>query len=145
MMMRRLTHLGGARVSVGAGLLLVVGGERRLGLAALLANAMSHAAVQILKRTLARPRPSDAYGRPLALIELPDPFSFPSGHAAAATAVATTVALHVPLLAPVLLPLAAAVAVSRVKLRVHDLADVLAGAGLGLTGAIIATLLVQRS
>ena len=93
----------------------------------------------------ARPRPSDAYGRPLALIELPDPFSFPSGHTAAATAVATTVALHVPLLTPVLLPLAAAVAVSRVKLRVHDVADVLAGAGLGLTGAIIATLLVQRS
>lgn len=114
-------------------------------MAALLANAPSHVAVQILKRTVARPRPCDPCGRPLALVDLPDPFSFPSGHAAAASAVAATVALHTPLLAPVLLPLAAAVAASRVTLRVHHRSDVVAGAGLGLTGAIIATLLVRGS
>ncbi len=141
-MMRRLTHLGGAPVSIGTGAALVAGGAHRLGGAVLLANALSHVAVQILKRTVARPRPCDASGRPLALVELPDPFSFPSGHAAAATAVAATVALHTPLLAPVLLPLAALVAASRVTLRMHRVSDVVAGAALGLAGALAAAVLL---
>ncbi len=82
-MMRRLTHLGGARVTIGIGLGLVAlgGDERRVGLVALLANAISHVAVQVLKRTVARPRPCDPSGASLALIELPDPFSFPSATA----------------------------------------------------------------
>jgi len=88
--MRWLTHLGGARVSIGIGLGLVAIGEQMLGLAALFALTTSHLAVQMLKRAVARPRPCDANGRPLALIDLPDPFSFPSGHAAAATAVSST-------------------------------------------------------
>lgn len=141
-MMRRLTHLGGAPVSIGIGTALVAGGAHRLGVAVLLANALSHVAVQILKRAVARPRPCDASGRPLALVALPDPFSFPSGHAAAATAVAATVALHAPLLAPVLLPLAALVAASRVTLRMHHVSDVVAGAALGLAGALAAAVLL---
>jgi undecaprenyl-diphosphatase len=139
---RALTHLGGARVSVGAGLALVAAGERRLGLATLVANASSHLAVQVLKRTVARARPCDATGRPLALVDLPDPFSFPSGHAAAAAAVAATISLHVPVLAPALLPLAALVAATRVTLRVHHVSDVVAGAVLGLAGAVLATVLL---
>jgi undecaprenyl-diphosphatase len=140
--MRWLTHLGGARVSIGIGLGLVAIGEQMLGLAALFALTTSHLAVQVLKRAVARPRPCDANGRPLALIDLPDPFSFPSGHAAAATAVSGTVAIAHPLLAPVLLPLAAVIAVSRVRLRVHHTADVIAGAFLGLAGAIGAAVLI---
>jgi undecaprenyl-diphosphatase len=140
--MRWLTHLGGARVTIGAGLALIAAGEQRLGIAALLANAVSHAAVQVLKRAVARPRPCDAAGHPLALVELPDPFSFPSGHAAAATAVTTTVCLYQPLLAPALVPLATLVAVSRVRLRVHHASDVFAGAALGLLAAVGATLLM---
>ena len=141
-MIQRLTHLGGARVSIGAGLALIAAGERHLGATTLLANALSHVAVQVLKRAVARPRPCDPFGRPLALVELPDPFSFPSGHAAAATAVAATVSLQVPRLAPLLLPLAVLVAVSRVRLRVHHASDVLAGVALGLAGALAATLLL---
>jgi undecaprenyl-diphosphatase len=140
---RRLTHLGGARVTLGIGVLLVASGQRRLGYATLAANVLSHLAVQVLKRTVARPRPCDASGRPLALVDLPDPFSFPSGHAAAATAVAGTIALHSPLLTPVLLPLVAVVAASRVLLRVHHISDVVAGAGLGLAGALAATVLLN--
>jgi len=139
--MRWLTHLGGARTTVGAGLALLAV-DRRLGLAALLANAVSHAAVQVLKRVVARPRPCDAGGRPLALVELPDPFSFPSGHAAASAAVAVTLVLAHFWLAPLLLPLAGLVAVSRVKLRVHHASDVLAGAALGVAGAIAAAALL---
>ncbi|HEV8303366.1 MAG TPA: phosphatase PAP2 family protein [Gemmatimonadales bacterium] len=133
--MRWITHLGGARATIGAALGLVAMGQRQLGLAALVANALSHIAVQVLKRAVARPRPCDANGRPLALVDLPDPFSFPSGHAAAATAVGTAIALAHPLLAPLLLPLAAAVAASRVTLRVHHVGDVVAGAALGVAGA----------
>jgi undecaprenyl-diphosphatase len=140
--MRWLTHLGGARVTIGIGLGLIAFGEQLLGLAILFALTTSHVAVQGLKRAVARPRPCDPHGRPLALIDLPDPFSFPSGHAAAVTAVSGTMAIAHPLLAPLLLPLAALVAASRVRLRVHHLGDVLAGIALGLAGAIGAAALI---
>lgn len=140
--MRWITHLGGARVTIGAGLLLLAAGERALGLAVLIALSLSHIAVQVLKRAVARPRPCDANGHPLALVELPDPFSFPSGHAAAATAVAAAITLAHPLAGPVLLPLAALVAYSRVALRVHHVGDVLAGAALGAAGVAAASALL---
>lgn len=140
--MRWLTHLGSARVTIGTGLALIAVGERQLGLAVLIALSLSHVAVQVLKRAVARPRPCDANGRPLALVELPDPFSFPSGHAAAATAVAGAVSIAHPLLAPALIPLAALIAYSRVALRVHHLGDVIAGAVLGAAGVAAAGVLL---
>ena len=143
--MRWLTHLRGARATLGVGVALLPfgGATARLGLAVLVANALSHAAVQVLKRTVVRARPCDPGGHPLAVVDLPDPFSFPSGHAAAATAVAATVTLVDPVLGPVVLPLAALVAYSRVHLRVHHVSDVLAGAALGLAGAMVASRLLR--
>ncbi len=140
--MRRITHLGGARATLGLGFALLAW-DRRLGAGALLANAGSHVVVQLLKRAVARPRPCDASGAPLALVDLPDRHSFPSGHAAAATAVAASVAILHPLAAPLVLPAAALVAYSRVALRVHHVSDVLAGAALGLGGAIAAGYLLR--
>ncbi len=140
--MRWLTHLGGASVTIGTGLGAIALGERRLGLAVLIALTLSHVAVQILKRTVARPRPCDANGRPLALVDLPDPFSFPSGHAAAATAVAGAITAAHPMAAPALIPLAALVAYSRVALRVHHVGDVLAGVALGAAGVAAASALL---
>jgi undecaprenyl-diphosphatase len=136
---RQLTHLGGARVTIGVPLVFVVlgAGERRLGLAMLVANAASHLAVQVLKRLVQRPRPCDAAGHPLALVPLPDPFSFPSGHAAAATALAVTLVLAYGWVALPALLLAGGVAGTRVTLRVHHLGDVLAGVCLGVAGAIL--------
>ena len=142
--MRWLTHLGGARVTIGIGLLLVAAGEQLLGFAALFALTTSHLAVQILKRAVARARPCDANGRLLALIDLPDPYSFPSGHAAAGSAMGGTIALAHPLLAPVLLPLAAVIALSRVRLRVHHVGDVIVGMVLGLAGAVGAAALILQ-
>lgn len=138
--MRRLTHLGGARATVGAGLVLyLLGGDAgRVGLAALLANALSHGAVQVLKRVVARRRPCDANGVALALVEAPDPFSFPSGHAAAAFAVAVPVAVTWTWAAPLALGLALLVAWSRVALRVHWPGDVVAGTAIGVGGATVA-------
>ncbi|HEX4627814.1 MAG TPA: phosphatase PAP2 family protein [Gemmatimonadales bacterium] len=141
--MRWLTHIGGARITLGIGVVLVAFGEPRLGLAALIANAGSHVLVQVLKRAVARARPCDIGGRPLALVDLPDPHSFPSGHAAAATAVAVTIALAHPGIAPLALPLAGMVGYSRVALRVHHVTDVLAGVVLGLGGAIAASHLLR--
>ncbi len=140
--MRRLTHLGDAWATTGAALVVAAIGEPGLGAAMLVANALSHIPVQLLKRLVARPRPSDAFGRPLALVPLPDPFSFPSGHAAATTAVATTLVMAHPATAPIALPLAALVSYSRVALRVHHAGDVLAGIGLGLAGALAARVLL---
>jgi undecaprenyl-diphosphatase len=141
-MMRRLTHLGGARATLGAGLVLLVADDARVGTAVLLANAASHLVVQALKRLVGRARPCDTAGTSLALVDLPDPFSFPSGHSAAVTAVAATLALAHPPAGLVALPIAVAVCASRVQLRVHHVSDVLAGALLGLGGAILATRLV---
>jgi undecaprenyl-diphosphatase len=139
-MMRNLTHLGGARATILAALLLTAaGGEARdVGLAALVGNALSHAAVQILKRTVRRPRPCDAWGVPLALVDLPDPFSFPSGHSAAAFAVAVPVAFTWAWVAPLALGLATLIAYSRFALKVHHASDVWAGVALGVAGAAIA-------
>jgi undecaprenyl-diphosphatase len=144
-MMKLVTHLGGARATILPGLiLLALGGyERSVGMAMLFANLISHLPVQLLKRLVARPRPADADGRPLALVALPDPFSFPSGHAAAATAVGVTTSLAYPWLAPLVLALAAAVPMSRVLLRVHHAADVVVGVALGFMGALVATHLLM--
>jgi undecaprenyl-diphosphatase len=140
-MMRWLTHLGGARATLAAGMALLPfgGATSRLGLTVLLANVLSHAGVQVLKRTVVRARPCDIHGHPLALVGLPDPFSFPSGHTAAATAVAASLAIAEPALAPFVVPLAVLIGYSRVRLRVHYVSDVLAGAVLGVAGAIVAT------
>ena len=138
-MMRYLTHLGGTTATLLAGLvLLLIPTLRDVGAAVLIANASSNLVVQVLKRWVARPRPCDTSGRPLALVPLPDPFSFPSGHAAASTAVAVTLSLAVPSLAGILLPLAVLVGASRVTLKVHHVGDVVAGAALGLLGALLA-------
>jgi undecaprenyl-diphosphatase len=139
---RWITHVGGARATIGTGLLLVAAGEKQLGLAVLVALTLSHVAVQVLKRAVARPRPCDANGHPLALIDLPDPYSFPSGHAAAVSAIATTVTLSQPVLALLVVPLAVVVSASRVALRVHHVSDVVAGVALGVAGGIAGTALL---
>ena len=141
-MMRRLTHLGDASTTIGVAVVVLAAGQTRLGTAMLLANLLSHLPVQLLKRVVARPRPSDAFGQPLALVPLPDQFSFPSGHAAAATAVATTTAIAHPWTVAIVLPLAVLVSYSRVALRVHHATDVLAGVMLGLGGAVAAATLL---
>ena len=81
---------------------------------------------------------------PAIRLSLPDPYSFPPGHAAAASAMGGTIALAHPLLAPVLLPLAAVIALSRVRLRVHHVGDVIVGMVLGLAGAVGAAALILQ-
>ena len=134
---RWITHLGGVRSTFVIAALILIFGERKLGLAVTTALLIATVLVQVLKRAFGRPRPRDEAGNILARIKLPDPFSFPSGHTAAATAIATTVCLYRPVLTPFLIPLAALVGASRVILRVHFKGDVLAGATIGLLAAFL--------
>ena len=86
---RLATHLGGARFTLGVSLApLAIGGTWRVGATRALATlVLSHLAVQVVKRSVGRPRPSRGTSCDVLIAE-PDRFSFPSGHAAAAMSVA---------------------------------------------------------
>jgi undecaprenyl-diphosphatase len=139
--MHAVTHLGDAASSIGVTLLLMTGivpGLREAGFRAAFALASSHLVVQMLKRTISRARPRMPEGF-AALVQPPDRFSFPSGHAASSLSVALALAAVLPgAVAGALLGLAALVGMSRCYLGVHYPGDVIAGwtlAALGMAGA----------
>ena len=139
--MRGVTHLGDAAVTVTFTLALVLGavpGGAAAGRRAAFALVLSHLAVQLLKRTVSRRRPEMPTGV-VALAQPPDRFSFPSGHAAAALSVALGLASVLPVAAAgLVLIMALFVGASRCYLGVHYPGDVLVGwllAVLGIVGA----------
>lgn len=139
--LRLVTHAGGATATTGFALVLILTPTtRHLGLVALVANCLSHLAVQALKRTVVRPRPSVLLPHIHALADLPDHFSFPSGHACAAFAVVTPILLTAPAAGLPLLIVALAVGASRVYLRVHYVTDVVVGQMLGAAAGVVAQL-----
>ncbi len=131
-----MTHLGGARSSIGSCLLslLVPGVTATVAGAALVVLAASHLVVQIVKRFAVRERPTVRLSF-VALVAVPDGFSFPSGHACAAMAVAIVYAWAFPGLALPLLALAILVGLSRVVLGVHYPGDVAVGQAIALLTA----------
>ena len=123
---------------------------RRLPLAfgaAAVAVAAASLASDVLKGVFDRVRPPQLDPSLGSLAPLPDNPSFPSGHSATAFAAATAVAIISPRLRPWALGIAAAVALSRLYLRVHFPLDVMAGAllgaGLGALCALVALRLVR--
>jgi undecaprenyl-diphosphatase len=135
-----LTHLGGTACSVAAAvvpLLLIASGPlhdaARHALATLV---ISHLVVQLVKRTVNRPRPSlrEATG---SLVAEPDKFSFPSGHSCAAMAVCFAYAMAFPALSFPLIALAVLVGASRIYLGVHYPGDVVVGQALAILAAIL--------
>jgi undecaprenyl-diphosphatase len=133
--MRRLTRLGDPPVVVAltAALLLAGGAVRSAGTVAAVAVAVSHLLVQVLKRRIVRARPSLPPGVEL-LVQAPDRFSFPSGHAAAALSLALAVALIAGSAGIVVLLVGLSVGVTRCYLGVHYPGDVLMGWLLALLG-----------
>jgi undecaprenyl-diphosphatase len=108
-------------------------------LAAVAATLTASVAVGALKDVFERARPPEADPGLGSLVAIPSNPSFPSGHAATAFAAATAIALLSPRMRPYALGIAAAVALSRIYLRVHFPLDVVAGAALGAgIGAVAA-------
>lgn len=134
-----LTSAGGAACTILAATLpLLAGGEvARVGRHAFAALVISHVIVQLVKRSVGRPRPSLGVAT-MALVAEPDRFSFPSGHAAAAMSVAFIFASAYPSLALPLVTLAVGIGMSRVFLGVHYPGDVLIGQVIAvLTGVFV--------
>jgi undecaprenyl-diphosphatase len=140
---RAVTHLADPAVSIGFAGGLAVGlvpGLERIGMRTAGTLALSHLLVEILKRTVVRSRPSLPVGLE-SLVQPPDRFSFPSGHAAAALSMAIPIAvgLGIPLGVPAL-GLALTVGVSRCYLGVHYPGDVMAGWVIASTAAVLVSL-----
>lgn len=129
-LMRLVTRLGNVEVIAPITIALALGAVPALheaGVAAFWSGALSHAFVRLLKRRVARERPSLPVGR-CFLIEPEDRFSFPSGHATAGLSVALPIflALGGPL-GLLVLALGVTIGVSRCYLGVHYPGDVAAG------------------
>lgn len=95
-----------------------------------------------LKNSVRRRRPPEAIKGTRAWLEPSDEFSFPSGHTAAAFVMACILSDGYPEFSPWLFIWATLVGLSRVTLGVHFPGDIMAGAILGCSSAIIAGVLL---
>jgi undecaprenyl-diphosphatase len=142
-LMRMLTRLGDPAAWVVMGLALgAVAGYHQallLGTGAGLAVACS----QVLKRMFCRPRPTTGMGGLAALVAIPDRFSFPSGHTAAAFGVAAALAAGGGFIAWFTLILAFGIGISRIYLGAHYPLDVAAGMLVGAASGLVARLLID--
>lgn len=109
----------------------------------LLAGVVSLILYKWLKAQTIRPRPCARNQRILPRVAPLDEYSFPSGHTLHAVAFSIIAVHGYPSLIWLLLPFAALVALSRVVLGLHYPSDVLAGALLGASLALLAMLVVQ--
>lgn len=108
----------------------------RLAVQVLLAGLTAWTGAQGIKPLLHRPRPYELGISP-RLVAPPAGSSWPSGHAAVAAAMATTVLPQLPRRHRVTaVVVTAAVGVSRVRMGVHHLTDVIAGFGVGTVSAL---------
>ena len=136
---RALTHVGGARVSILAVLLPMLfagAGLQLVAIQAAWALTLSHLVVQVIKRRVLRERPTVRIVEH-SHVEVPDRFSFPSGHSCAVMSVAAVYAVAYPPIAWPLLLLSGLVGWSRVRLGVHYPGDVLAGQAIALATAAL--------
>jgi undecaprenyl-diphosphatase len=102
------------------------------------ALAFSFLVSQVLKRSFSRTRPDLPVGIN-SLIQAPDRFSFPSGHATAAIAIALPLAVVLPFYVGVpVLALGLAIGLTRCYLGVHYPGDVVAGWSIAALSVLVA-------
>jgi membrane-associated phospholipid phosphatase len=139
-----------SRLSLTAAALLAVAGGRGGRLAALFGTAslaVTATLVNLAVKPLGRGRRPDRVAREVPLarhVRMPQPRSFPSGHAADAFALATGVGRVLPAAGLPLHALAALVAYSRIHTGVHYPGDVIAGAITGVALAQLTTNVCER-
>lgn len=92
---------------------------------------------KILKRWVARPRPSVVCDGIRACTYALDQYSFPSGHTLHAVGFSVVLSHYYPPLAPYCWIFAALVSLSRIVLGLHYLSDVAIGAALGASTAMV--------
>jgi undecaprenyl-diphosphatase len=94
----------------------------------------------LIKKTTRRRRPCLIEPHQWARLTPPDQYSFPSGHAIAASSIAISIGHYYPLAEPTLICCAVMIAASRVMLGMHFLSDVIVGS---LLGAILGQMVVR--
>lgn len=142
---RLVSRLGDGPFYVGLTLLiwwLDPQGGATFALSAMAAYALEVPLFLGLKASIRRPRPADSLESLSAFIKPADQFSFPSGHTAAAFVMATLLCVFYPSVSVVALLLASLVGLARVLLGVHYPTDILAGASLGFSCAMLGLCLV---
>lgn len=127
------------------GLLPVFDGWRGAGVSLRLAltGALGTVIYCWLKNSIQRPRPCEARDDLWRTVEPLDRFSFPSGHTLHALSFTIMVGHTYPLLFLFLLPFTILVACSRMVLGLHYPTDVLWGAGIGTTLALLSNAIVR--
>ncbi len=150
-----LTNFGSLLVwCIICGLLYVFGGlkAKKVAILGLIALFISNVAVYLLKPIIAEPRPFLVLGNVHQLITETEIYSFPSGHTANSFAVATLIGLKYSLkfrnkkfrLIYPLIAFAVVIGFSRIYIGVHYPLDVIFGALIGVTCALIALKLEGR-
>ncbi len=144
-LVRFLTRLGDPPVAIALAGGLALGAAGDLGglqYVPAVSLSFSFLLAQVLKRFFSRTRPDLPVGI-TSLIQAPDRFSFPSGHATAALSIAVPLALALPLFLglPVLI-LGMSVGLTRCYLGVHYPGDVMAGWGLAALSVLLAPALL---
>ena len=91
----------------------------------------------VLKQLIKRDRPCDYLCGVTPAIRPADRFSFPSGHSAAAFAFASVLSIYYPDWSEAAFTVAGLIGLSRVLLGVHYPTDILAGALLGISSAML--------
>ena len=107
----------------------------RLILPMLIAFSAELLVYKTLKQVFRRARPFESMKEIRGLIAVPDRYSFPSGHTAAAFVAATVLTVCFPILCLPAFGWASLIGISRIYLGVHYPSDVLAGMVLGLISA----------